>query len=249
MDEQTWGAVDRYIAERIVDEDAALRAALAASDAAGLPAGSITSSQGKFLELLVRIRGAHRVLEIGTLGGYSAIWLARGLSPTGRLVTLEQDPAYAQIARANLAHAGLSERVEVRIGAALQTLPQLAAEDTGPFDLVFIDADKQHNPGYLEWSLRLGRAGTLIVADNVIRAGAILDPASEDPKLGDGGVHGLRRFYEQVAADPRLSATAIQTVSEKGHDGLALILMQSPSENMPSADAFAGISASGLLTI
>ena len=236
MSEETWGAVDRYIAERLVDEDDALRAALAASDAAGLPAGTITSNQGKLLELLVRVHGAHRVLEIGTLGGYSAIWLARGLSATGQLVTLEQDPGYAQVARANLDRAGLGDRVEVRVGPALQTLPQLAAEDAGPFDLVFIDADKQHNPEYLEWSVRLGRAGTLIVADNVIRAGAILDPDGEDPKLGDGGVRGLRRFYEQITADPRLSATAIQTVSEKGHDGLALILMQEPKDvSVPAA--------------
>jgi predicted O-methyltransferase YrrM len=226
MLEQTWSAVDRYIADCLVREDETLRAARAASDAAGLPAGSITPSQGKLLELLVRVRGARRVLELGTLGGYSTIWLARGLPRDGRLVTLERDPAYAQVARANLERAGFRDRVEVRVGPALQTLPQLAAEDAGPFDLVFIDADKQHNPEYLDWSVRLSHDGTLIVADKVIRAGAILDPNGEDPRLGDGGVHGLRRFYQQIAADQRLSATAIQTVGEKGHDGLALVLVQ-----------------------
>ncbi len=222
---ETWTAVDRYIADHLVREDAALRAALGASEAAGLPAGSITPSQGRFLELLVRIRRAHRVLELGTLGGYSTIWLARGLPSDGRLVTLEQDARCAQVARANLDCAGLAGSVEVRLGPALQTLPQLAAEEAGPFDLIFIDADKRHNPEYLQWSLRLGREGTLIVADNVIRAGAILNSDSEDARLGEGGVRGLRRFYDQLAADPHLSATAIQTVGEKGHDGFALILL------------------------
>lgn len=222
---RTWEAVDRFIADRLVAEDETLRAARLAD---GVPGGAIPPNVGKLLELLVRVQGARRVLEFGTLGGYSAIWLARGLSPDGQLVTLEQDPECARLARANIERAGFADRVEVRFGPALQSLPELEAEDAGPFDLVFIDADKQHNPEYLDWSVRLGRDGTLIVADNVIRAGAILDPDREDPGLGDGGVVGLRRFYEQIAADSRLSATAIQTVGEKGHDGLALIVMQTP---------------------
>lgn len=225
---ETWSAVDRYVARQLVREDATLISARAASRAAGLPEGSITSSQGKLLELLVRLRGARRVLELGTLGGYSTIWLARGLPEGGSLVSLERDAGYAEVANANLRRAGLADRVQVRVGPALETLPLLAAEDAGPFELVFIDADKRHNPEYLHWSRRLGATGTLIVADNVIRAGAILDADGEDGKLGDGGLEGLRRFYEQLAADPGLSATAIQTVGEKGHDGLAFVLLEAP---------------------
>ncbi len=225
MNEPLWSAVDRYIATHLIPDDDALDAALAASAAAGLPAGAISASQGKLLELLARIHGARRILELGTLGGYSTIWLARALPADGRLVTLEADPRYAEVARANLAHAGLAAIVQVRVGEALQTLPELLADGAGPFDLIFIDADKQNNPGYLEWSLRLSRPGSVIVADNVVRAGAILDPDASDPRLGDGGLQGVRRFYELLAAEPRVTATAIQTVGAKGHDGFVLALV------------------------
>ncbi len=225
MTQQVWAAVDRYVAERLIPQDPVLDAALAASEAAGLPAGAISASQGKLLELLARIHGARRILELGTLGGYSTIWLARALPADGRLVTLEADPRYAEVARANLAHAGLAAIVQVRVGEALQTLPELLADGAGPFDLIFIDADKQNNPGYLEWSLRLSRPGSVIVADNVVRAGAILDPDASDPRLGDGGLQGVRRFYELLAAEPRVTATAIQTVGAKGHDGFVLALV------------------------
>ncbi len=227
MTQELWTAVDRYICDHLLPEDPVLDAALRASDAAGLPPIAITPNQGKLLELLARIHGARRILELGTLGGYSTIWLARALPPGGRLVTLEANAAYADLARENIANAGLAEIVELRVGPALETLPQLAAEEREPFDLIFIDADKQNNPGYLEWSLKLSRPGSLIVADNVVRDGAILDADAGDPQLGDGGVQGVRRFYELLAAEPRLSATAIQTVGAKGHDGFALALVTS----------------------
>jgi predicted O-methyltransferase YrrM len=220
-----WTAVDHYICEHLLAEDPVLDAVLAASDAAGLPQIAVAPNQGKLLELLVRVHGARFILELGTLGAYSTIWLARALPADGRIVTLEANPDYAEVARANIAAAGLAEIVQLRVGPAMQTLPALADEGVGPFDLIFIDADKQNNPGYLEWSLKLSRPGTLIVADNVVRAGAILDPAADDPRLGDGGVGGVRRFYELLAAEPRVSATAIQTVGAKGHDGFALALV------------------------
>jgi predicted O-methyltransferase YrrM len=223
--QELWTAVDRYIGERLLAEDPVLDTALAASDAAGLPAIAITPSQGKLLELLARIHGARSILELGTLGGYSTIWLARALPRDGRVVTLELDSHYADVARANIANAGLAEIVQLRVGPALQALSELHAEGDGPFDLIFIDADKQNNPGYLEWSLKLSRPGTLIIADNVVRGGAILDPTASDPRLGDGGVRGVRRFYELLGAEPRVSATAIQTVGAKGHDGFALALV------------------------
>jgi predicted O-methyltransferase YrrM len=226
MDHDLWTAVDSYIAGRLLASDPALDAALAASDAAGLPPIAITPNQGKFLELLVRIHGARSILELGTLGGYSTIWLARGLAQGGHLITLERDPRYADLARSNISRAGLADVVRVCVGPALQTLPELQEEGVGPFDLIFIDADKQNYPGYLEWSLRLSRVGTLIVGDNVVRAGAILDSDAEDPDFGDGGIAaGVRRFYEILAAEPRVSATAIQTVGAKGHDGFALALV------------------------
>ncbi len=225
MTQELWTAVDRYICDHLLPEDPVLDAALRASDAAGLPPIAITPNQGKLLELLVRIHGARRILELGTLGAYSTIWLARVLPPGGSLVTLEANPGYAEVARENIANAGLAEIVELRVGPALETLPKLAAEGREPFDLIFIDADKQNNPGYLEWSLKLSRPGSLIVADNVVRGGTILDADASDPRLGDGGVQGVRRFYELLAAEPRLSATAIQTVGAKGHDGFALALV------------------------
>jgi len=225
MTQELWSAVDRYICDRLLDEDPALDAALAASDAAGLPPIAVTANQGRMLELLVRIHGARRVLELGTLGGYSTIWLARGLPPDGRLITLEANPHYAEVARANIAAAGHGEMVQMRVGPALETLPVLAGEGAS-FDLIFIDADKQNYPGYLEWSLKLAHPGTLIVGDNVVRDGAIVAD-EEDPRSADGVIQGVRRFYELLAAEPRLDATAIQTVGAKGHDGFALALVTS----------------------
>jgi predicted O-methyltransferase YrrM len=226
MSQALWTAVDSYIAERLLSRDSAPEAALAASERAGLPSIAITPNQGKLLELLARIHKAQSILELGTLGGYSTIWLARGLPEGGRLITLERDPRYAEVARESISRAGVGKRVEIRVGPALETLPQLHTEGAGPFDLIFIDADKQNYPGYLEWSLKLSRVGTAIVGDNVVRAGAILDPDAEDPGFGDGGAAaGVRRFYEMLAAQPRVEATAIQTVGAKGHDGFALGLV------------------------
>ena len=217
-EEDRWAAVDRYVADRLLAPDPALDDALEASAAAGLPAAGVSPMQGRLLELLARIQGARRVLELGTLGGYSAIWLARALPPDGRLVTLELDAGYAEVARANLMRAGLADVVEVRVGRALDSLGALAAEGHDPFDLVFIDADKAGNAEYVAAALELSRPGTLIVADNVIRGGAVLD--GDDPSAA-----GIRRFFDAVAAEPRLSATAIQTVGEKGYDGFALAVV------------------------
>ena len=226
MTQERWSAVDRYICDRLLDEDPLLDAALAASDAAGLPSIAVTPNQGRLLELLVSIHGARRVLELGTLGGYSTIWLARGLPAGGHLVTLEANPRYAEVALANIAAAGLAEVVQLRVGPALETLPELAAEG-GPFDLIFIDADKQNYPGYLEWSLKLSRPGTLLIADNVVRDGAILDADTGGEGDEDRLLRGVRSLYELIAAEPRLQATAIQTVGAKGHDGFALGLVTS----------------------
>jgi predicted O-methyltransferase YrrM len=220
MSQDLWNAVDRYINDLLVPSDSALDAALAASAEAGLPAISVAPNQGKLLQLLARLQGARAILEIGTLGGYSAIWLARALSPGGRLITLEADPKHAEVARANIARAGLAGVVELRLGRALDTLPALVREHRGPFDLIFIDADKPGYSDYFAWALKLSRRGTLIVADNVVRKGAVADPASGDPM-----VQGVRRFTELVAAEPRVSATAIQTVGSKGYDGLAIALV------------------------
>jgi predicted O-methyltransferase YrrM len=226
MTDHLWTAVDDYIVEWLLPPDPLLDSAVAAAEAAELPPIAVTPNQGKLLELIARIHGAQSILELGTLGGYSTIWLARALPPGGRLVTLEREPRYAEVARANIAHAGLADAVELRVGPALDTLPELHAEGAGPFDLIFIDADKQNYPGYLEWSLKLSRVGTLIIGDNVVRSGAILDPAADDPDFGDGGVAaGVRRFYEMLADEPRVSATAVQTVGAKGHDGFALALV------------------------
>jgi len=212
-----WDDVDRYIGDTLVQPDAALSATLEASEAAGLPPISVSPAHGKLLWLLARTLQAKRILEIGTLGGYSAIWLARGLAPGGRLITLEALEKHAALARENLARAGLGDRVEVRVGPALETLPRLA----GPFDLVFIDADKQNNPQYFRWALKLSRPGSLIVVDNVVRDGAVLDERSRD-----GAVQGVRQLYELMAAEPRVAATAVQTVGVKGYDGFAIALVQ-----------------------
>lgn len=226
MTQELSNEVDRYICEHLIAPDATLEAALAASEAAGLPPIAVTAPQGKLLDLLVRIHGAVQILEIGTLGAYSTIWLARALPAGGRLVTLEASPHYAKVAAANIAKAGLAEIVQLRVGPALETLPQLLAEDSS-FDLIFIDADKKNYPGYLEWSLKLSRPGTVIVADNVVRGGAIVDSDVRDPNHGDAGVQGVRDFYELLASEPRISATAIQTVGAKGYDGFVLGLVQS----------------------
>ncbi|MEU9317096.1 O-methyltransferase [Streptomyces sp. NPDC048295] len=215
-----WTEVDDYFNGLLVGPDEALDAAVEASDGAGLPAIQVAANQGKLLNLLARLQGARTVLEIGTLGGYSTIWLARALPEGGRVVTLEADPAYAEVARANIERAGLADVVEIRVGRALDTLPELAAQGYGPFDVVFIDADKPSNPDYLAWSLKLTRPGSLIVADNVVRDGEVVDGASEDPK-----VQGVRRFTELVAAEPTLTATALQTVGSKGYDGLMMALV------------------------
>ena len=215
-----WARVDQYLVDALVGPDPVLEAALEASAAAGLPPISVTAPQGKLLQQLAQLRGARRILEIGTLGGYSTIWLARALPADGRLVTLEVDPAYAEVARANLARAGLTDAVDVRVGRALDTLAQLAAEAAGPFDLVFVDADKPSTPDYFTWALRLSRPGTVIVVDNVVRAGAVIEAASADP-----GVQGVRRFLDLLASEPRVSATALQTVGSKGYDGFAVALV------------------------
>jgi len=213
---EVWEAVDEYLAGALVGEDAALDAALRASEEAGLPAIAVSPLQGRLLNLLARVQGARAILEIGTLGGYSTIWLARALPADGRLVSLEAEPHYAEVARANVARAGLGGLVEIRVGPALETLPEVE----GPFDLVFIDADKRTTPAYFEAALERSRPGGLIVGDNVVRGGALL--AGEDPSS-----EGMRRFVDLLAAEPRVEATVIQTVGAKGYDGFALALVRS----------------------
>jgi predicted O-methyltransferase YrrM len=220
MSQNAWNDVDRYLSDLIVPQDEALEAALKASEAAGLPAINVAPNQGKLLWLLARVQGARNILEIGTLGGYSTIWLARALARGGRVITLEADPKHAEVARANIARAGLTKIVDVRLGRAIDTLPLLEAEGAGPFDLFFIDADKPSIPEYFKWALKLSRPGSLIIVDNVVRAGAVADASSEDPS-----VQGVRRMFAAIAAEPRVSATAIQTVGVKGHDGLAIALV------------------------
>jgi predicted O-methyltransferase YrrM len=220
MSEENWAAIDRYLAERLVGPDPVLDAALEASAAAGLPAIAVSPTQGKLLNLLARSIGARTILELGTLGGYSTIWLARALAPDGRLITLEADPDYAKVALANFERAGLGDIIELRLGGALDTLPRLAAEGDGPFDLVFIDADKVNTPEYFTWALELSHPGTMIIADNVIRDGRVIDPASEEPS-----VQGSRRLHDLIASEPRVSATTIQTVGLKGYDGFTLALV------------------------
>jgi predicted O-methyltransferase YrrM len=218
MSEPDFGAVDEYIAELLVEDDPALKGALAASEVAGLPRINVAPNQGKLLMLLAQAIGARKILEIGTLAGYSTIWLARALPPGGHLVTLEANPSYAKVAYANIARAGLSSMVEIRVGRAVDTLPGLA--EKGPFDLIFIDADKLGTPNYFQWAVRHARRGSLIIVDNVVREGEIIEASSEDPN-----VQGMRRFFELASTDPRVSGTAIQTVGSKGHDGLAILLV------------------------
>ena len=220
MTQEQWTAVDRYITDLLVPPDPSLDDSLEASARAGLPPHHVSPNQGKLLHLLARIQGARTILEIGTLGGYSTIWLGRALPPDGRLITLEANPRHAEVAQENIARAGLGDLVELRLGLALDGLAQLAKEGRGPFDLVFIDADKPRYPDYLEWALELSRPGTVIVADNVVRDGAVVDAVNRD-----SSAEGVRRFYELLAADSRVSATAIQTVGSKGYDGLAIGLV------------------------
>jgi caffeoyl-CoA O-methyltransferase len=220
MNPSLFAQVDAYIADLTGQHDDALDAALAAADAAGLPSIAVSANQGKFLRVLARACGARRILEIGTLGGYSTIWLARALPPDGKLVTLEFEPKHAEVARANFIRAGLDGQIDLRLGKALEVLPQLEAEGAGPFDFVFIDADKPPYPEYFKWALRLARPGTLIVADNVIRGGRVLDPASPDEN-----VPGVRRLNAMLANNPAVTATILQTVGAKEHDGMVLAVV------------------------
>jgi predicted O-methyltransferase YrrM len=218
MNEAKWTEVDAYLADLFVGSDSALEHAARTSETAGLPAISVTPNQGKLLYLLAQLQGAKKILEIGTLGGYSTIWLARALPAGGRVVTLELEPAHAEVARGNFAFAKLTGRIDLWLGQAIETLPQLAMEGVGPFDMVFIDADKESTAEYYEWAVRMSRPGTLILVDNIVREGAVIDGESSDTR-----VQGVRRFNEKLSADPRVVATVIQTVGSKGYDGFAVI--------------------------
>jgi predicted O-methyltransferase YrrM len=215
-----WKAVDRFFGEALISADPILEEALSTNRRAGLPEIDVTPLQGRFLEVMVRATGARRVLEIGTLGGYSPIWLARAVPDEGVVVTLELEPKHAEVAKANLANAGVASRVDVRVGPAVKTLAALAAEPAAPFDFIFIDADKAGYPEYLDWSLKLSRAGTLIVADNVVRDGKVIGPDNPDPNI-----QGVRRFTDLLASEPRISATVLQTVAAKGYDGFAMAVV------------------------
>lgn len=219
MTQKTWTAVDNYVSEMLVPPDKALAAALEASADSGLPEIAVAPNQGKFLMLLARSINARNVLEIGTLGGYSTIWLARALPKGGRVVTLEAVPRHAEVARANFKRAGL-DMIDVRLGKAIDSLPKLAAEKPEPFDFIFIDADKENIPDYFTWSLKLARPGSMIIVDNVIRDGEVIDTKSKDPS-----VRGVRRFNEMLKTEKRVSATSIQTVGAKGYDGFTLALV------------------------
>jgi len=218
--EPLWDQVDAYLTGTFVPRDEAFAAALADSEKAGLPTIQVSPPQGRLLELLARALRARQILEIGTLGGYSTLWLARGLAPGGRIVTLEVDPKHADVARRNFERAGRSGAIELRLGAALEILPRMVEERAGPFDLVFVDADKPSLPDYFSWSLKLSRPGTLIVIDNVVREGDVVDA-----KSADASVQGVRRMNERIAAEPRVTATTLQTVGGKGYDGLAFVLV------------------------
>lgn len=220
MNQELWSALDAYFCESLVPSDDALSQALLDSDAAGIPQHSVAPNQGKLLHLLAKIQGASKILEFGTLGGYSTIWLARASPEGGLLVSLESNLTNAEVAKANVARAELSDMVDIRIGKAIDTLPMLVEEGIAPFDFIFIDADKASNPLYLEWSLKLSRPGTVIIGDNVVRNGAVAEPTSTDPN-----VIGVRRLFELMSGNPRLSATAIQPVGSKGFDGFSLALV------------------------
>jgi predicted O-methyltransferase YrrM len=222
MTKDVWDAVDNYFEKMLIPHDSVLDDALAACVAANLPAIQVSSVQGKLLHLLARIMGARNILEIGTLGGYSTIWMARALPEGGRIITLEADPKHAEVARKNFARAGVEGKIELRLGKALETLPQVATDGRGPFDMFFIDANKSNMPEYFEWSLKLARRGSVIIADNVVREGAVLDGNSKD-----ADIQGIRRFLEMVGKEKRVSGTALQTVSTKNYDGFALVLVTS----------------------
>ena len=221
MSEDLWTTVDDYLGQLLVEEDDGLRSVHAANAAAGLPAIDVSPTQGRLLQLIARLAGARTVLEIGTLGGYSTIWLARAVGPEGRVVTLEYEPRHAEVARTNLERAGVSEVVDIRVGAAHDTLPGVERDGLGPFDLVFIDADKEGSPDYVRWAVRLGRPGTVIILDNVVRGGKVADPTTADPRT-----LGMRAALQLMADDPRIDATVLQTVGSKGYDGFALAVVK-----------------------
>ncbi|HTH52824.1 MAG TPA: O-methyltransferase [Edaphobacter sp.] len=221
MTEKLWADVDTYLADKLIPQDERMEQTLAANAEAGLPSIDVSPMQGKMLHLLARVQQARRILEVGTLGGYSTTWLSRALPEDGKLITLELDPKHAKVAGSNLERTGLSSRVEIRVGQALDSLAALHAEDPEPFDFIFLDADKPNNPNYLEWAIKLSRPGTLIVCDNVIREGAIIDPEEKDPRIT-----GTRAFFDRLGSHPRLDATAIQTVGAKGYDGFALAVVK-----------------------
>ncbi|MGA8746667.1 MAG: O-methyltransferase [Solirubrobacterales bacterium] len=222
MSEERWAEVDEYIGGLLAPHDEALEAALAGSEAAGLPAIQVSPAQGKLLQLLARTVGARTVLEFGTLGGYSTIWLGRVLPADGRLITLESSPEHAEVARRSIERAGLDGLVELRVGPALETLAALEQEGAGPFELIFIDADKVNTPKYFAWALEHSRPGALIIADNVVRGGTLIEADADDP-----ATQAQRRFHETLAAEPRVSATTIQTVGGKGYDGFTIALVLS----------------------
>ena len=221
MTQELWTSVDRYVVETLGLDDPVFAAVQEASDAAGLPAIQVSAAQGRFLEIVARMQGARSILEVGTLGGYSTIWMARALPRVGRLVTLEVDPGHAKVAALNFDMAGLADLIELRLGDALETLPQLAKEAAGPFDLVFIDADKANIPVYFEHAIGMSRPGTVIIVDNVVRDGAVIDGDSTD-----ASVQGVRLLNEMMARDTRIVSTVIQTVGVKGYDGFAMALLR-----------------------
>lgn len=220
MSQAQWSAVDEYIASLWMPDNAILEETLRRSEAAGLPAIHVAPTHGQFLMLLARSIGAKSILEIGTLGGYSTIWLAQALPDEGELVTLEVNPHHATVARENLSRAGVIDKADIRVGEALHTLAQLASEPRKPFDFIFVDADKENNTAYFEWALRLARVGSVIIVDNVVRNGEVIDADSTDSR-----VQGVRRFYERVSREPRVTSTALQTVGSKGYDGFAMVLV------------------------
>jgi predicted O-methyltransferase YrrM len=221
MSQAQWNAVDDYISDILLDQDAALTQALADSQAGGLPAISVSPAQGKFLHLMAKACRARSILEIGTLGGYSTIWLARALPADGRMVTLEAEPKHAKVAQANITRAGVGSKVDLRVGRAIDTLPKLAEDANTSFDFIFIDADKPSIPDYFTWSMKLVRPGSVIIIDNMVRGGALADAASSD-----AGVKALRRVNELMAAEPRVSATVVQTVGAKGYDGFSMAVVE-----------------------
>jgi len=216
--QQQWSAVDNYMISSLIPDDDVLSQVLENNKRAGLPEHDVSANQGQLLALFVRMTQARRILEIGTLGAYSSIWMARALPPDGKLITLEADPAHAEVARQNIRLAGLNDRIELIEGPALNSLENFG--DVPPFDLIFIDADKPNNPGYLEWALHYSRPGTVIIGDNVVRDGEVINGQSDDAR-----VQGVRRFIEMIGDNPRLTATALQTVGVKGWDGFTLAMV------------------------